>query len=467
MTHAVANDGSKTTRAETRAADSSMPNMWYPFALGLATVGFVEPVLGAPYLSIARWLADFEAWPVERRRAWQQQRLARVLMYARTHVPFFRERLGKAAAEVPLTKLPVIDKQRIRDAESAFRSNEWRDLRTIPKKTGGSGGDPFHYPLDRVAWAHMYGARLHAYGRHGYRYGERILMLGAPESLGVSEPSWKTKLRHVVERTDASLTGFRLDQEVSLERARAAEAKNAALWYGYAGTIAAMAQAVLEAGVRIRGPRVIVTTAEALHPSWRDRIRRAFGSFVYDDYGCNDGGIYAQSCDRGRFHVAENVSIVEVVDDRGRTCPAGEEGEIVVTNLHAKALPFIRYAVGDRAVARDKPCPCGRDGVVLERLAGRSWDQIVLPQGRRLSAMTFWPVFRETPHVRRWQVVQRHERHLTVRLDVTPSFTQEEGRVLESYFRDRCEGVKVDLTTREPIETTTGGKHRAVVRSAQ
>ena len=60
----------------------------------------------------------------------------------------------------------------------------------------------------------------------------------------------------------------------------------------------------------------------------------------------------------GRFHVAENISLVEILDG-DEPCPPGVEGDIVVTNLHAQALPFLRYRVGDRAVLGDGPCPCG------------------------------------------------------------------------------------------------------------
>ena len=397
---AVTTDTAPTPRAFPSNAASQTRSTWYLFALGLATASDLKPVLGAPYLSIARWLSDFESWPRGRRRVSQERRLARIVAYAREHAPFYRERLARGGRDIPLAALPVVDKQQC--GTSAARSCPTSGVTCAPsQRTGGSSGDPFRCPLDRVAWAHMYGARIHAYERHGYRYGEPMLMLGAPESLGLGTHGWTDRLRHVVERTDPSLTGYRLEHEHSLARARAAEARNAALWYGYAGTIAAMALAVLDAGVCVRAPRMSVTTAEELEPSWRDHIERAFGVPVYDDDGCNDGGIYVQSCERGRFHVAENLSSVEILDSDGRPCPPDEEGEVVVKNLHARALPLIRYPIGDRAVERGDPCPCGRSGVALERLTGRTWDQILLPRGRRLSAMAFWPVFKKTPHVRR------------------------------------------------------------------
>lgn len=42
------------------------------------------------------------------------------------------------------------------------------------------------------------------------------------------------------------------------------------------------------------------------------------------------------------------LHLVEIVDDKGRWVAEGEEGELVVTRLHAHEAPFPRYKVGDR-----------------------------------------------------------------------------------------------------------------------
>lgn len=44
------------------------------------------------------------------------------------------------------------------------------------------------------------------------------------------------------------------------------------------------------------------------------------------------------------------LHLVEIVDEAGRSVAEGEEGELVVTRLHASEAPVLRYKVGDRAV---------------------------------------------------------------------------------------------------------------------
>lgn len=436
----------------------------YPHVLGLLAPALIEPVLHAPYLSITHWLRDFWSWPDGRREAWRQERLQAVVNHARAHVPFYRLSLGSAQTAIPLTDLPVVDKTMLRTDESAFLSEGWKGMRHVVKRTGGTTGDPWCYPLDLLAWSHMYGAALHLWERAGYRYGERLALLGSPPSLVPGATGLKARLRSHVERRVISAAGTKIDQAASLRRAQMADAAGAALWYGYAGTIASMAEAITEENLEITGPRAIVATGENLQPAWRRRIESAFGAPLYDQYGCNDGGVLAQSCRRGRFHLAESVSIVEILDG-DQPCPPGVEGDVTVTNLHARVLPFLRYKVGDRAVMAEGACPCGEPGATLERLAGRQVDRLKLPDGTELSALPLWNAFMHSPSVRRWQIVQLRRDVIRVRLEAGPGFSDGEAARIIAFVDRYCTGqAAITLTTTEPIERTAGGKHKVVIR---
>jgi len=437
----------------------------YTTLLGAAVPLVVEPVLGARYLSISRWLQDFSALPDQDRRAWQQERLAEVLRHARDSVPFYRRVLMNAdPARTALADLPVVDKALVRCDQDAFRSDGWSSMRYVVKTTGGTTGDPWRYELDRAAWAHVYAAVLHFWGETGYRYGERIALIGTPPSLVGGGRGWKSRLRRALERRVHPSTGVATDHESSLRHARSAARSRAALWYGYAGMIAAMADSVLVEGIELRGrPRGIVTTSEPLLPEWRRRIERAFDVPVFDQYGCNDGGVLAQTCAHGRFHLADSVSIVELLDGDA-PCPPGTVGDVVVTNLHARVLPFLRYRVGDRAVLAEGPCQCGRPGPTLARVIGRSGDSVKLPDGGEVSLPGLTTAFWEAPNVRRWQLVQTDLDRIRVRLELAPGFDRVEAARLEEALRRRCGGsVAVELVTNEPFERTPGGKLQVVV----
>jgi len=75
--------------------------------------------------------------------------------------------------------------------------------------------------------------------------------------------------------------------------------------------------------------------------------------------------------------------IVEVMRD-GRPAAAGEEGEVVVTNLHAYAMPFIRYRLADAVTRGSDQCACGQPFSTIRAIQGRMNDYFSLPDGRRM-----------------------------------------------------------------------------------
>ena len=441
------------------ARSAAFDRVWPP-ALGLASRAVLQPLFGTRHLSVARWLPRYWGWSDEQRGAWQQRQLARVLGHAVTRVPYYR---AAGCDPADLTTFPLVDKATMRNDVDRFRSERNWD-RTVTKRTSGSTGDPWTYQLDRRAFTHMYGAQLAVFERHGYRYGQRRLYLGAPTAFGLERASGVKRIRHRLERVDASMTGLDINRPHSVVRAVRAADADAAMWYGYAGTIAAIGEAVVDEHLPVSGPRLIVTMAEKLQPGDRRTLETAFpSSAIVEEYGCNDGGVLAHSCPAGRLHLADSLSIVEVLDGH-RRCEPGEEGDVIVTNLHARSMPFIRYRVGDRAVVGPTRCSCGEPGPTIDEITGRSGDRLELANGTILAPTAFTHCLRNMGDVRRWQVLQWSDRAVELRLDVTDTFDDHDRAALTGYV-ERMIGASIELsvTTTRPLLRTAGGKHRVIV----
>jgi phenylacetate-CoA ligase len=56
----------------------------------------------------------------------------------------------------------------------------------------------------------------------------------------------------------------------------------------------------------------------------------------------------------------------------------GEEGELVLTNLTAEALPAIRYRTGDITSLTYDTCGCGRTMVRMDNVTGRADDLLIV-----------------------------------------------------------------------------------------
>jgi phenylacetate-CoA ligase len=114
-------------------------------------------------------------------------------------------------------------------------------------------------------------------------------------------------------------------------------------------------------------------------------IEEVFGCPVFNRYGCREVSVIASECSahQGMHIMAEGLH-VEIMRG-GMPAKIGEEGEIVVTDLLNRAMPLIRYRIGDVAAWEDGVCPCGRGLPRIRRLMGRATDFLVGRDGRLVS----------------------------------------------------------------------------------
>lgn len=110
-----------------------------------------------------------------------------------------------------------------------------------------------------------------------------------------------------------------------------------------------------------RKVRAVLTSSEYLDPKMRARIASLWGSQVFDHYGMTETGLGgAVECQAHQgMHIRENDLYFEVLGPEGQVLPPGREGDLVVTTLTRRGMPFIRYRTGDRGVIEDRTCPCG------------------------------------------------------------------------------------------------------------
>jgi phenylacetate-CoA ligase len=109
---------------------------------------------------------------------------------------------------------------------------------------------------------------------------------------------------------------------------------------------------------------------------------------------------------------------VEILDEEGRPTPPGEIGRVALTTLDNPAMPLIRYAIGDMAVAGDgSRCPCGRPQPLLSKVLGRQVPFLQMG-GRRVSPWGVLARAHELHFIRQIQLVQPAPNVL--RADVLP-----------------------------------------------
>jgi phenylacetate-CoA ligase len=333
------------------------------------------------------------------------------------------------------------------------------NLKAIPHKnvaTGGTTGTPLRYQQDLAVHALRYAFAWYWWSSLGYRFGDNVCSLTGGSLLPVSIPL-RARLRRWLSRYHG-VSCLSMNSAVAQATHALIRRYQPSIIYGYPSMIAEFC-AQMRTGDEVFGSlKAVVTTAEMLLPHYRRKIESTLGVPVFDNYGCNDGGVLSLECSRHRglhYNDLESVIDVESPDEAG-------VGRCVITNLWNRSMPFVRYENGDLLALDKAPCPCGRAYPLIQCVEGRTGDILRFPNGRSLGPPGLTLLFKELP-IDAWQVVQTGPAALEIRLKAKEKLSPEkETRIRQIIHRHLNLEVAIDLQYQEQLATTFRGKLRPV-----
>ncbi len=129
--------------------------------------------------------------------------------------------------------------------------------------------------------------------------------------------------------------------------------------------------------------RSLVVAGEFLSEVKRSYIERLWGGIdVYQDYGSTETGSIAGECSHKKLHIWADRLLCEVYDPATGQCSREGTGQLVITPLYRKAMPLLRYFLGDTVDISHEHCACGWHLPTI-RVHGRTVNQFEV-QGRTL-----------------------------------------------------------------------------------
>jgi phenylacetate-CoA ligase len=204
----------------------------------------------------------------------------------------------------------------------------------------------------------------------------------------------------------------------------------------YQSTASALARS-FEIKGRSLSLEAIFTSGETIDASTRDDIRRALGCEVIDRYATNEIGHIASQCpEGGGYHICSEAVLLELLDDSGKDVAPGERGRVVLTSFYNFAMPFIRYDLGDLAVAAPGACRCGSTLPRLEAILGRQRNVFTFADGSQYSPWKWRAIFKE--HLPRTQVqlVQTAPDRIELRYVPRDGMVEPDSAAIEKIGRD-------------------------------
>lgn len=435
--------------------------IWVRRAIGSLPPGLR---LGGSYRHWRRFLAEGQRWPRERIDAWQLERLKEIVAFAYEHTTGYRS-LYQAAGFEPgdlrtiadFSRLPFVTKEMLQEDLEAFSVP---GSRRAYASTGGSTGIPlgFYDPLDmrgrETAFMHD------SWSWSGWKPGTRSAVLrgafiGAPDRIGEYDPLHR----------ELKLSSYYLTPGALPRYLEALDRHRIQVLQAYPSSLNILCDLLEEAGhARDARFRLILLGSENLDDWQLAKFRRIFpDARLFAWYGQAERVILAPWCESTTaYHVRPFYGMAELLDAKGREVSVGAEGELVGTNLHNRATPFIRYRTMDHAVKGESPCPaCGRHFVILRQILGRS-QEIIVTGGNRYVSMTAINMHDDIfSGLRQFQFLQEQKGRLVFKYVAKAALAPEAlARIRTGLQAKLGDDVELELQDVKEIPRTAAGQYR-------
>ena len=360
-------------------------------------------ITGGQFMQSLRQVRREVALPADQLQALEAARLKETLVYATTHAPHYRD-LNIQADTDPYTwlqRFPILDKPTLRAAGTT--------MLTVPEagliKNGSSGSTGFQ---SIVYWSKLEQSIFRAsqilfWEWGGYKLGDPIVQTGINPNR-TREKAIKDWLLNTV-----YLQAFSHDEADVARVLKQLKSGKYGLM-GYASSLYVFAQIAEKYHIDQQRFQYAVTWGDKLFDHYKTAIKKQFGCDVYETYGSAEGFLMASKKDVDYMYWMQPNVYLELVDDQGNPVPDGTLGHVVVTNLHGRAHPMIRYRIGDLAIRLPREAYPEQRSLqlpLLQKVIGRDTDLVRTPGGKHLVVHSFTGIFEHIPEISQFKVIQR------------------------------------------------------------
>ena len=133
-----------------------------------------------------------------------------------------------------------------------------------------------------------------------------------------------------------------------------------------------------------------------------------------------------------------------------------------MTDLFNRAMPMIRYAIGDLVRRAEGPCPSGRGLERFARVSGRTADFLYRPDGTPVFGISILDTYViHIPGIKQAQIVQEELRRFVINVVADEGYGAESEDALRGVMAEQFgSDVAVNVLLTDGLPQTERGKYR-------
>jgi phenylacetate-CoA ligase len=424
-------------------------------------------VTGSPKVKYWKELEKTQFLPEDQLREKQWSRMKELLNYVFENNKFYRQRFEQAGI-IPediqnaddIVRIPILKKDEIRKHTDSMITKGYHKDQLKEFKTGGSTGTSLKlYITEECSELRNGCARRHDRWS-GWEVGEPIAAVWGNPKLPYS---LKEKIKNFLISPMIYLDTININNESIKNFAEEWDRIRPTLIFGHAHSIFILGLYIKKLSIKNIRPKGIISSSMMLFQNERDLIEQVFKTKVIDRYGCEEVSLIASECEKHEgMHLNIDHNFIEFIKADGNYARPGEEGKIVVTDLINKAMPFIRYQVGDIGIPSSHKCSCERGFPLMENVTGRVADFLIKKDGSHVAGVSLIEkTLTLIPGIVQMQIIQESINRFLINIVKNSSFSDDNKVILLKQFkRVFGDDIEISLSFNEKILPEKSGKYR-------
>ena len=363
--------------------------------------------------------------------------------------------------------LPILKKVDYQIPLKERLSKGFSEKNSYTNKTSGSSGNPIRFAKDRYSHAITWAYHMERFGWHDINFNSSLQARYYGIPLDTVENKTVRLKDFLAKRYRFSINNLSekaLDEMLKVYKQKPFEYIN-----GYTSSIVLFAKYLRGKNIVLKNIcptlKVCIVTSEMLFEADKILLENRLGVPIVNEYGCSEAGVIAFTNPHGEWEVDSKTLFVEILDEADKPLPMGEEGRIVITSLHNKAHPFIRYEIGDYGALSEestfkKP--------ILKKLTGRTNDFATLPSGKKAAGMIFYvitkKIMEESGNIQEFKVIQTKIDTFEINYVSKEELTKEKKQSITETIEQFLEpGLTFNFHRKAQLDRSASGKLKQFV----